>query len=457
MADIATPCSCFSYENNCCGTCRGITVAQPKCQELPDGRIVNNPAYVPDIDKSFWSYKFFVDCYGSTKPLDYICIPVCKTIHYDQIVVWKKNDGCGKYETVPFKLIPKKKECSPPSSLYQFIKIDIKDRFQKGICVEYRIEIDGDFPVSTSAVKFKTGKCILYCGCKKCFLVPGCWPEGRLTIKKECRSEILNNQTVLLYKIFVRNAGKKDLNNVLFHDTIYIPLQLTPGSITLTPSTLNINASMPGQIKIQGNLGTVMSGQSLSITCKIPITSVSEPGQYFIRNIATVSSVNTSASAACHIPLNVAKLKADKCCSIDDRTMTFTLLLSSNDSPDISVNLMDHMQIPAGITIKFISYNCEAYFSGTDTQVPTNVNITGPTSIDFICKNIIVEKEKISVKRIRLALVSSSVKSASIINTITDVTPVHPRNQIFLGTSNLPVSAEVNIHLDQLCNQVCEI
>ena len=80
-ADPAEPCSCTPYTLLCCcGPKDGISVIQPACQNLPDGGVISNPAYVPSLNKSFWTYKFMTDCSVTARGISSIGILICQRV-----------------------------------------------------------------------------------------------------------------------------------------------------------------------------------------------------------------------------------------------------------------------------------------------------------------------------------------------------------------------------------------
>lgn len=460
MADLAQPCSCISYTNICCCSPQdGITIVQPKCQTLPDGSIVNNPAFVPDLTKSFWTYKFFTDCDRDTRGISNFGIPICKLISAENIIVSEKIDGCGKFESIPFTLTVNDPNLGVPPDGYQYLKIETNNRYDKGVCVEYRIEIIGNFPTDAQPIKVKAAGNIYTFNCDNCYLVPKCNPEGKLALTKNCNTTIANNQATLTYNVHVTNTGNAQLDNVQFNDLLFIPTQLIIGAIAVSPSGLTIDTSLPGKVQISGNLGTLTPGQTLNISYTIQIASVIDPGRYIVNNTATASANNTNDSATCNAVVNVVKLQTDKCCRIDGKTINYILTVSSlGNSPDTIVDVYDHLQIPTGVTVNPILLSgCEGHFVGTTTPIPTNTPITGPAELEFICKNALIPSGGNYSRTGIFELISSSVVGTStIMNTITNVMPVDNTQQIFLTVSNLPVSANVNVQLVPVCTKPCD-
>lgn len=459
MANPAQPCDCVPYSLLCCcGPENGISVIQPSCQNLPDDRVVNNPAFVPELDKSFWTYKFITDCNSVTRAISNFGIPICEIIVAQNIIVSEKIDGCGTFIPVPFSLTKDDPSFGPAPAGFQWVKVETSGRYEKGVSVEYRLEIVGDFPAVTGTIKVKAANNVLTFSCA-CFLVPGCNPQGKLSVTKNCSETIVNNQATLNYNITVNNIGNATLTNVQFSDTIVIPAQLIPGTITVSPPTLTVDTSTPGLIKISGNLGTINPGGQVVITYSIPIEGVSEPGTYLVSNTATAVAEGTQSTATCLLSLKVVKLNTDKCCLITDTNkgvFTFTIT-SLGSSPDILVNVFDNIFIPGGVTIQFTSFDgCIATFAGTTDLVPLNVDIVGPKRISVNCNNLLVPQGSNSHKNIAFTLVSSSASGTALIeNAVESVTPVNPTDQIFLGAGTLPAQADIGVQLTMICNKPC--
>lgn len=459
MAESASPCQCTPYQNICCcGATDGITVTQPTCQTLPDGSIVNNPAFVASLGKSFWTYKFFTDCTQSTRAISNFGIPVCGVISNEHIIVSEKIDGCGSFVNVPFTLTADDPNLGPAPTGFEWIKVETSGRYDKGVSVEYRLEILGDYPIAIEPIKVKAATNIITFDCG-CFQVPLCPPQGQLQVTKTCGETIINNQATLNYIVEVANVGDGQLTNVQYLDTIVIPTRLTLGNITVTPSTLTIDTTTPGFVKISGNLGTITNGGSVPITYSIPIAAVTEPDKYLITNTANAAANGTQSSATCTANLDVVKITAAKCCTgTVGNKVIFTLTIGSvSASPSVTVNILDHLTIPAGVTVEFADFaGCSAVYNGTGIPVPTNTPISGPVDINIRCENAVVPSGGVYVKVGTLFVLSSSVVgSASIVNTITNVVPVDPSAQVFLGVSPIPVAAQVDVNLAVVCQNPC--
>lgn len=458
MAFPAQPCTCSPYSNICCcGTQTGITVVQPECQTLPDGSVVNNPAFVLDLNTSFWTYKFLTDCNGATRGISGIGIPICLEINAANIIVEEKIDGCGTFNVVPFELVQNDVNFGPAPTGFQFLKIETGDRYDKGLCVEYRIRIIGDYPEAIQPISVKAATVVYKFACTDCFIVPGCVQKGKLLVSKDCRTVISNNQASFEYEVHVDNVGKAALSLVEFEDIITLPLQILIGTITVSPSSLNVDTSIQGKVKIHGSIGTIEPGGRVVIKYTIPVVATNSPGSYLISNVARAAAEGTDSADLCGTNLNVVKLSANKCCSVNGSVGTFQITISSvGNSPDIIIDIFDRMQIPTGVTVQFSDFNgCEAYYANTFTPIPLNTNIVGPIGIDVICRNATVPLNGSFVKTISYTLVSSSVAKASIVNTITNVSPKDIENLIYEGTENLPATANIEVEFFQSCLNPC--
>jgi uncharacterized repeat protein (TIGR01451 family) len=433
-------------------------VIQPTCQNLPDGSVVNNPAYVAQTSKSYWTYKFLTDCNSTTRAISNFGIPICESIAAGSLVVSEKIDGCGTFTPVPFTLTKDDPNLGPAPTGFQYVKVETGGRYEKGVSVEYRLEIVGDYPTAVEPIKVKAANVVLTFDCG-CFLVPQCVPQGKLTMTKNCSETISNNQVTLNYNLTVSNIGEAPLQNVQFQDVITIPIQLTPGTITVTPATLSVDTSVPGQIKISGNLGTINQGGQVNITYTIPIAAVSQPGSYIVSNTALASATGTQTTATCSANIKVVQLATDKCCLITDGNkgnFRFTIT-SVGLSPDIMVNVFDDIFIPGGITIKFTSFDgCVATFANTTDPVPLNTDIVGPKRIRIDCNNLLIPAGNDAHKNITFMLVcSSAVGTAAIENAVESVTPVNPAGQVFLGAGTLPAQANIQVLLNMNCTKPC--
>ncbi|MCT4619347.1 MAG: hypothetical protein N4A62_08140 [Marinisporobacter sp.] len=460
MADIVQSCNCTTYENlNCCDKNIGVSIVQPRCQVLPDGRVVTNPGYVTTLNKSFWTYKVLTDCKQATNPLEAIAIPVCEILKSEMIIVSEKIDGCGEFVAVPYTLVKDDPDFGIAPDGFQFLRIENDGRYTKGVSVEYRLELKGNYPVATQPISAKTTATVMVYDCEGGFFVPACNPRGKLSVDKESQTIIENNQARLEYRLEVDNIGNATLEKVELLDILFLPTQLTSGTIIISPDNLKVVLNRNGEIRISGEIGPLEPGEEKIITYEIPIAGISSPGQYVINNLATVTGDNTEASDTATNILDVVQLEADKCCQLlEDGTANFKITITNiGDSPGTQVSILDDLVIPTGVTVRFLDFaGCKAVFARTGELVPVNTNISGNADIRITCDKMEIPKGASAQKIMKFKLVSSAVAGiTSIKNELERVDPTNPDTQIYLGTGVLPVEANIRVILSMECTRPC--
>ncbi|ADK13509.1 MULTISPECIES: hypothetical protein [Clostridium] len=458
MADQVQPCSCTSYTNICCcGAQNGISVVQPQCQTLSDGRVVNNPAYDPLLTKSFWTYKFITDCNKDTRSISNFVIPICQSISSQSVEVFEKIDGCGQFQSINFTLSLTDPNFGNAPSGFQWLKIEVSERYQKGVSVEYRIELVGNFPTDTQPIKIKAANNILTFDCD-CLLLPKCNDQGVLSVIKTCNHTITNNQVTLNYTVNVTNTGNAALNNVQYLDTVFISSALVLGTITVNPSTLSINTTVLGEVIISGNLGTISPGDTIPVTYTIPITSITVPRTYTVNNTVRASATGTESTDTCSTEFSAVELGVVKCCNINENSASFTVTISSIDlSPNTTVNVIDNFFIPSGITLQFNDFGgFTAKFTSSEESVPLSTNIVGPINITLSDNNLQIPAGGSINRTVRFTVISSSLfGTATIENTVNSIVLSEPNSQVFLGAGHLPVKSDIDITLNLTCRQPC--
>ncbi|MCA1011664.1 DUF11 domain-containing protein [Halobacillus halophilus] len=457
MADICQNCSCSPYENVCeCPTNMGITVTQPACQTLPDGSISGNPCFRPSPEnRSYWTYKFLTDNAQSTRAISNFLIPICQNILAANIIVSEKIDGCGSFTPVPFTISSSDPNFGNAPMGFNWLKIETNNRFEKGVCVEYRLEIVGNFPVGTQGIRVKAANNNLTFACDGCFLVPECPAPGQLVVDKNCEEIFMDGMATLSFSIEVTNSGGSPLNNVQLTDTLLFSNAINLGPITISDSNLMVDRTVPGRIRITGNLGTLNPGDERFITYSLPVVNVSAPGEYLITNTATVTSMTSEATDFCSLNLDVVQLSADKCCTVNGNQISYRITLENTpNSPDTRANLTDVLTIPAGLTVQFSTIGgCNAMFEGGG-EVPLNENITGPRTIVIECMNLTIPQGGSAHRDIQLSIVSSTTQNATINNTLENV-ELATGDQIDLGTLNVPFSVDTNYVAIITCTNPC--
>lgn len=460
MAKNPKVCESKSYKNlNCCNKDIGISIVQPECHCLPDGRVVTNPSYVSSLNKSFWTYKLITDCNDATIPVTSFVIPICEVVRTETLTVSEKIDGCGKWTSIPYTLTKTDSIFGDAPKGFQFVKIEINDRYSKGVSVAYRLELKGNYPESTQPISINTDSTATVFDCNGGFLVPECNPQGKLSITKNVNTIIKNNQAKLEYSLEVDNIGNATLESVELSDILFLPTQLTPGKFKTVPGKLKTVINPNGEIRISGNLGKLSPGEEIIVTYTIPIAGISSPGQYIINNIASVTSEGTEASDRATATIDVVKLESNKCCNVLGNGLAEFRVTIANvgDSPNSKVSILDDLLIPTGITVRFSDFDgCNVVFARTGEPVPINTDVTGNADIRITCDNIEIPKGGSAQKILKFKLMTSSVSGSTVIkNELEQVNLTTPDNQIFLGAGILPVEAGIRVILNLECQKPC--
>jgi uncharacterized repeat protein (TIGR01451 family) len=462
MAEVCTSCPGRPYRNICCSLPKfGISVMQPECHRLASPcnglTLVNNPCYCPDTNKSTWTYKFFTDCTPGTNinPITYILIPVCINISRVDVAVEEKIDGFVEFTTVGFALNTYDSTFGNAPAGFQWLKIENSDRYDNGVCVEYRITITGDYPVASQPIRVRAGvNDISFQGEGGCFKVPGCPEPGRLSISKNGDFTIDDDDVTLNYIVRVKNTGGSPLKNVMFDDIITLDgVHTTIKDITIQPKPpLDYKVMSQNMIRVYGNIGTLVPGQEFVATYVITITSIDQPGTYIITNRANAISGNISGEDMDTQRIEVVRVKGEKICKVvNGNEIVFKVRVSSVcASPQTRINLVDRIQIPAGVTVEFISFDdCTA-------SIGTGVPVSNQ-SVTISCNNLDIPAGGLVEKNIRLRVIElrSFQTPAQIINTLTQINYNNESIQIALPPQDVPATSIAEITGSINCGAGC--
>jgi len=461
MANLSQPCPAGPFENICCcPPVNGITLTQPACQMLPDGKVVINPCFDSASNKSFWTYKFFTDCAQGTKAISGIAIPVCENIKPEHLVVEEQIDSTVSFTPVPFSLKKTDPNFGTAPAGFQFLKIETSSRYDVGVSVVYRIQVDGDFPEAAQPVKVKAGNQIITFDCDEgCFLVPACPPAGKLQVIKTCKTIIENNKLTLQYLYDITNQGNATLPIVDGTEKIiYDAANINIGTIQVNPSGLKIDTSTPGIIIVTGTVGPLPPGGLINVAINVPVASIVTPGTYLITSNTYAVASGTESSSTCILHVDAVKLSADKCCNVTEGNKgTFRITIGSvGNSPETRVSIVDQIIVPQSVTLQFQDFDgCTAKF-GDGSSVPLNTDITNKT-INLESSTLTVPKGGSVQKNIKFTVMTTTAfqTPAAIVNTLQAVNFLNTSTQIFLGVSTVPVSSSVNVIGSVQCQKPC--
>lgn len=463
MAKICTNCDCLPYSSRCeCESQQGITITQPSCQTLPDGAVTGNPCYRPSPEnRSYWSYKMLVDNGNTTSPIGAFVIPVCAAMSVELIAVAEKIDGCGTFEFVPFTLSTEDPEFGTAPAGFQWLRVENSGRYGKGIAVEYRLEVIGNFPNGVQPIKVFTSGSTLTFDCEGCFIVHQCPEPADLIVDITCQRTITNNQARLIYQVDVANVGGSPAEDVFLEDVLlYNDSNVTLGAITVEGADLVVDRSQPGDITISGNIGTMNPGDQRLITITVQVAAIQNPGNVSFNNRLSAISEQTQGTDSCVLTVPAVRLRGDKCCIVDNSNLlTYEISITSvGNSPESIVNTRDRLTIPEGVTFQVVTFEqCSLTFGDSGQPVPLNEPIQGGTTLTIACEGVPIPAFGTLTGGITLQILSATFVDSqrTLTNTFNSISPTDPDAQIFLGTENLPVSVDTTIQTSITCEKPC--
>ncbi|KGX94039.1 hypothetical protein N781_00090 [Pontibacillus halophilus JSM 076056 = DSM 19796] len=463
MAKICSNCECLPYTALCeCPTQQGITVIQPACQTLPDGSVTGNPCYRPSPEnRSYWSYKVMTDNATATEAVDAFIIPICQAILDDSILVKEKVDGCGDFDNVPFQLAQTNPVFGTAPEGFQWLIVNNNGRYGKGISVEYRLEVIGNFPNGVQPISTLAGDSPLTFDCEGCYIVPQCPEPADLVVDIECTRTIVNNQATLLYRADITNVGGSPATDVQVTDLIlYNDLNVTIGQITVTGADLQVDRATSGEIRVFGQLGTLNPGQHVVFNITAPISSIKSAGSISFNNRLEAVAEETQGSDNCVLNVPAVRLRGSKCCRIESSNLIrYEITLSSiGNSPGTLVNTEDKLAIPEGVRFQIVEFdNCELFFGNSEQPVPLNTPLEGAETLTTRCDNVPVPQFGSLTGSITIEVLSADFGEVSRIirNTLNSVVPSVPDNQVYLGAENIPVSVDTVLETQLVCQNPC--
>jgi uncharacterized repeat protein (TIGR01451 family) len=448
MADPCVSCSSMSNTNICsCPPQNGISVLQQSWQMLIDGNIVNNPCYNSVSGISTWTYKIFAD-YASQSPINSLLIPVCADIQKASIAVEEKFDGSGRYTIIPFTLNTADPEFGNAPSQFQWLKIDINNRYGRGVYAEYRISIEGNYPVAQQSIMIKSGENNLSFNCQPDgYKVPGCPIPDKLEVDINCDTSISNNGSSLLYDIKVQNKGASTLNNVQYQDIMsYDGNSVNLDAIKISGDTMLQAIPIASNTAIiSGIIPSIAPEQVIPINYTIPVAALTRPGTFIFTDMVTAAVKSASASNYSTVSIEAVKLTTSQHFTIanGNEVSFYTVITSVGQSPETTINITVQIMIPSNIVVRFTDFSgCNFSFSGGD-KIPLNTNITDAT-INIERNGIVIPSGggvRLSIPFLIMSA-SSFQSPVRITGTLLKISGTNPK-QIFLPPSiPSPVSLE---------------
>lgn len=445
-------CNCIPSTNQFCQEQNSISVAQPVCQILPDGSSQVNPYFDMMSNISYWSYKLVSVCdiTQSVTPLD-IYIPIYENISQEMVNVEERILSCGRFEQVPFDF--ENPAGTIPPLGFQYLHIPFNSRFQTGVGVNFRVSLLGNFPTASGAIFVNTNTQLLEFDAG--YLVPSEPPSPRLTVTKTGDLTIDGTSASIDYNVTVTNTGNTDLDNIMLVDTItYDSSSIVIGQIT-PPAGINVDTSVPGTIRLTGDLGTLAMGESTSINYIVPIESFAVPNTFVFSSSTVASNSETQGTTNTEVAIPVVALTTGVGCMVlQNNEGEFTYSLTSvPQSPLTEIDLSASINIPDDVIIQFTSYGmCDASFI-TGGPVPLNTDVSNARIIIDCSASIPPNGTMTFTINFRVVSITSL---QGVLQSIIDAVRLQTENsQVFLGATPIPNSTTLTVDLDASCDNVC--
>lgn len=467
MAGPSSPCNCIPYLNRHYSTSKGgIWVTMPQCQIIPEQvSPVNNPCF--EGNKSYWSYNFFIEASDDSlnSAVTSFAIPICKEITLTQIFVLEKLSGAVQYVQRPFELkgsLNKGNEFIMAEEGFQYIIINVDERFSTGLSAEYRLELEGDFPevlqdiyVSrkmTDGNIFTVGR----------FIVPGCPPPDELSIIKNCGTNLDKGTALLNYEIIIKNTGGSPARNVQFMDTIgYDGLNLMFGEVKVQSENINPDIiSMPSLVEIKGQLGDIAAGTSVMVKYSIPIINIMRNGIFEFTNVATVvNNRGALVQSNCTLQLEASELRTEISKAIqDDNSIIFTVQLAgSSNYPSSNVKFEGELMVDEGLRLEIKKLGSFSAMSEDGIMLNDGYIISaeeGRKKILLSNSDMKLSAGNINSEDIQFKLLSlhKFSESCGVVFSISNLTPLDLKSDIFINIKIPQKSEKILVKGDILNN-----
>lgn len=459
---MADTCNCPPASNIYCLGVRGLAVSQPTCQIIPSGDRVENPYFDTEANITYFTYGLLNNCAGTTGNIEDFLTLICENIPLASVIrVDQRLDTCEDFSPVNFDFNNSGGQQPPPG--FRYLRIIVNEELTDGASAVYRIALAGNYPAETFTSALNAFVVIATGGLFGFLInttfpatVPGCPLIPRLTVMKSCNTVIENNTARVEYSVMVGNTGNVDLDNVLFNDIInYNGSNITIGTVTVEPPTINVDTRTSGIIRLTGDLGTINIGESVEITYTVPVVAFSAPGTYTFANTAMASSADIQGSSQCNATIEVVELTNTNCCTVNnDLTANFQITVGNPNSPGTSITLGDVLTVPANLALSFTSFDvCSATFVSTGENVPLNTPISGE-QIAIECMGLLPQGAT-DTYTINFTIDSTSQFGGTpleITNTLLDISLDNPGEQILLGINPaLPNTSVISVNGNLAC------
>lgn len=216
---------------------------------------------------------------------------------------------------------------------------------------------------------------------------------------------IANNVATVIVGYFIENVGMQTVTDVFNSGTLTYSKDFTISNISTSNELLTITQT-DGQIQYNGNLGELVSGETVLVTIQFDIIGVTNAGEYIISNISKVEDGQGDAiTYSENVLLNVVELSSN----VDYKDGKFNFSITNRSIEDVRVGVDADITIPSNIEVIFRNFEpFKAVYINTSDVVPTNQVIKGFNTVKLSIEEVVIRPYSTVVLSVDFDLYSSS-------------------------------------------------
>lgn len=447
MSDI---CSCIPTSNVVCQQQSDLVLSMPSCQVINGQGVKGNPYYDEEVQRSYWTYKIMTLCNLFPNQVEDIYIPIYENIEMNMLTVYEIIPACnGRSElaydfTNPIGIMP-------PVG-FKYVHIETEQGYRTGACILYQLAIIGENIPSSQSLYVNTDNGLFSFDAG--FPVPGQLAAPMLSLAKEAVLTIEGSSGFIDYTVTVTNTGNQAFNQVLLQDNIDYPGNMVMiGPITAQPSSIQVDTSVNGMMRLSGNLGVINMGQTVLVTYRVPLNGFSGPGTYNFNSRTMVMNEEIQAGTETVMQVPVVELINTMNSAVTGVNTINMILDISNvgNSPQTSIIATAVLVIPSTLTMRLMNLSgCQATIGETTEPALANTDYSG-INIRFICPMTVPLN---GMAEINIPVQIQSVRQgeeafSTLLLRLDDVVLEEAGSQVFLGATPIPLETSIRIGFGQ--------
>lgn len=447
MSDL---CACIPTSNVICQQQSDIVLSMPTCQVVNGQGVRGNPYYDEEAQRSYWTYKILTLCNLFTNQVEDIYIPIYENIEMNMLTVYEIIPACNGRSELTYDFT-NPSGVTPPTG-FKYVHIQTGQRYGTGACILYQLAIIGENIPSQQTLYVNTNSGLFIFGAG--FPVPGQLAAPMLSLTKEAVLTMEGSSGFIDYTIMVTNTGNQAFSQVMLQDNIDYPGNMvTIGPITVNPSTLQVDTSASGMIRVSGDLGAIAMGETVMVTYRVPLIGFSGPGTYNFNSRTMVMNEEIQAGAETLMQVPVVELVNTMNSAVTGvNTINMIIDISNQgNSPETLINASAVLVIPSTLTIRLMNLSgCSATIGETDQPAFANTDYSG-VNIGLLCPMTVPSN---GMAEINIPVQIQSVRQgeegfSTLILRLEEVVLQDAGSQVFLGATPIPLETSIRIGYGQ--------